>query len=43
VKAVGEAFEVALRIGLDQAELVAGDAFERRALAFGLPTSSREI
>jgi hypothetical protein len=33
VKAVGEAFEVGLRIWFDQAKLVAGDAFKRRAFA----------
>ena len=42
MKTVGEAFEIALRVGLDQTELVAGDVFERRALAFGLPINSRE-
>ena len=35
MKTVGEAFEIALRIRLDQPEFVAGDVFERRALAFG--------
>jgi len=36
VKTVGEAFEIAFRLRLDQAEFVAGDAFERRAPGFGL-------
>ena len=36
MKAVREAFEIALGIRLDQAEFVAGNIFERRALAFGL-------
>ena len=42
MEAVGEAFEIALRIGCDQPEPVAGDRFERRALAFGFPINSRE-
>ena len=37
MKAVGEAFEIALRVRLDQAELVADDGFERRAFAGRLP------
>ena len=36
MKAVGEPFEIALGIRLDQAKLVADDALQRRALAFGL-------
>ena len=36
MKAVGEAFEVALRVRLDQTQFVAGDCFKRRAFAFGL-------
>ena len=36
MKAVGQAFEVALGIGGDQPQPVAGDGFKRRARAFGL-------
>ncbi|OIQ66715.1 hypothetical protein GALL_517140 [mine drainage metagenome] len=36
MKTVGEAFEIAFRIRLNQPELVAGDIFERDATAFGL-------
>jgi hypothetical protein len=34
VKTVGQPFEIALGVRFDQAQLVAGDGFERRALAF---------
>ena len=44
MKTVGEAFEIALRVRLDQAQLVAGDDFQRRALRLWLlPIKSREI
>ena len=36
VKAVGEAFKIALRIRFDQPKLVADDIFERCALALGV-------
>ena len=36
MKTVGETFEIAFRIGGDQTQLIAGDAFQRRKLAFGL-------
>jgi hypothetical protein len=36
VKTVGEAFEIALRVRLDQTQFVAGDAFQRRVFCFGL-------
>ena len=42
MKTVGEAFEIALRIRLDQAELVAGHVFKRCAGALDLPIKSRE-
>ena len=37
MKAVGEPFEIALRIRFDQTKFVAHHRFERRAVAFGLP------
>ena len=44
MKAVGEAFEIALRGGLDQAEPVAGDMLSSGArLPLALPINSREI
>jgi hypothetical protein len=36
VKAVGEAFEITLRVWLDQAQFVADDGFKRRAPGLGL-------
>ena len=33
MKTVGQAFEIARRIRLDQPQLVAGDSFQRRTLA----------
>jgi hypothetical protein len=44
VKAVGEAFEIALRIRLDQVELVAGDFFKAaRGLRLALPTRAGNL
>lgn len=42
MEAVGEAFQLGLGVRLDQLQLVADDACERRGLALGLPIKSRD-